>query len=477
MNEPKQMTSDAPDTIHSLRAERTRRLKRTFVTSVLMRPLALVTPFVVAPLFLRYLGEERNGLYGTIISMAGLIGMSNAGLTLGLINKLTDCHVSGDKLLARRYVSSLSMALLMIAFTGTVLASMVIPFIPWKSLLKIESARAASETPWAVGLTAIFTLLGVASGVPRAVYTAYQDLEINNYWDGASKVVVLLACFLAVYMPFGLIGVAFAVVGVPTLMRIVNNFSLFFIEKPWLRPSLKLFETALIRSVMVQGVCLFILEVAMWALFASDNTLISMLIGPKYVTNYDLLGRLFATSYGVFLMALMPLWPAYGEAVRRGDFVWVKRGVKLSLIVVCGGMISVGLVLYFFDAFIFRHWMHQPITVSRSLVLAMTATFVLRGWVDCRSMVLNPANILWPQIWFFAVHAVLNIVGALVLAPRMGVEGVAWATPLAALLTSAWGYPWLMHRFFRRAESGQPMPGTDSPRIPGVVLPEMDLSN
>ena len=163
--------------------------------------------------------------------------------------------------------------------------------------------------------------------------------------------------------------------------------------------------------------------------------------------------------------------------MRRGDFAWVKRGVKLSLIVVCGGMISVGLLLYFFDAFIFRHWMHQPITVSRSLVLAMTATFVLRGWVDCRSMVLNPANILWPQIWFFAVHAVLNIVGALVLAPRMGVEGVAWATPLAALLTSAWGYPWLMHRFFRRAESGQPMSGTDLPRIPGVVLPEIDLSN
>lgn len=457
----------------SHRAERIRRLKRTFVSSLLMRPLAVITPFIIAPLFLRYLGEERYGLYATVISLAGFIGMSNAGITLGLVNKLTDCHVTGDRLLARRYVSSLTFAMLFIVVVGMVIASVLVPILDWKTLLKIKGSLAAIETPWAVWITAIFTLLGIVSGVPRAVYFAYQDLEINNYWDGASKLAVLLGCVAVIYTPWGLIGIALAVIGIPAVVRGFNTLSLFFLEKRWLRPSLALFDRSLLRDAMVQGICLFILELAVYALFQSDNLLISLLLGPSAVTSYDLVGRLFGLAYGVFLMVLLPLWPAYGEAIRRGDLPWVRRGVRLSLIVICGGMLCFGLILYLFEAPIFRFWMHggATVVVSKSLILAMTATFVLRAWVDCRSVVLNPANILWPQIWFFVTHAVLNVIAAVLLTPKMGAAGVAWATPLTALLTSAWGYPLLMRKFFR--EAGKQSGAIDPPGFP-VVLSEVD---
>jgi O-antigen/teichoic acid export membrane protein len=89
-----QVERTANTTLQSSRVERTRRLKRTFVSSLLLRPLAIITPFVIAPMFVKYLGQERYGIYETVISFAGFIAMSNAGLTLGLINKLTDCHVS-----------------------------------------------------------------------------------------------------------------------------------------------------------------------------------------------------------------------------------------------------------------------------------------------------------------------------------------------------------------------------------------------
>jgi Na+-driven multidrug efflux pump len=41
---------------------------------------------------------------------------------------------------------------------------------------------------------------------------------------------------------------------------------------------------------------------------------------------------------------------------------------------------------------------------------------------------------------------VLNLALALMLARPFGVEGVAWATPISAMLTSVWGYPWLMKK-------------------------------
>jgi O-antigen/teichoic acid export membrane protein len=85
--------------------------------------------------------------------------------------------------------------------------------------------------------------------------------------------------------------------------------------------------------------------------------------------------------------------------------------------------------------------------VSRSLILAVTITFVLRAWVDSRSIILNSVNILKPQIVFYTGHAVLNLILAIVLVKPFGVEGVAWSTPITAAVTSVWGYEWMIKRY------------------------------
>ncbi len=71
---------------------------------LLTKPLATVITLVSVPLFLRYLGKEGYGLYQAIIAFSAQLALTNAGLSSGLVNKLTDCHVSGDRELARRPV-------------------------------------------------------------------------------------------------------------------------------------------------------------------------------------------------------------------------------------------------------------------------------------------------------------------------------------------------------------------------------------
>ena len=67
------------------RQERLRRLKRTFISSILLRPLAFFTPIIVTPIFYSYLGGKLGyGLYESTISFSMFIMMANAGLTLGV---------------------------------------------------------------------------------------------------------------------------------------------------------------------------------------------------------------------------------------------------------------------------------------------------------------------------------------------------------------------------------------------------------
>jgi O-antigen/teichoic acid export membrane protein len=159
------------------------------------------------------------------------------------------------------------------------------------------------------------------------------------------------------------------------------------------------------------------------------------------------IGRLYLLAYGIFSLLLQPLWPAYGEAARRGDLAWVRRTLRLSLVLGCGTMLACGIAMFFFGGPVLRLWTRgQQVFVSRHLILAVTALFVARTATECQSVVLNSVGVMVPQILLLGANAVLNIALAVALAHKYGVVGVAWSFPVTALFTSLWGYPWLVHR-------------------------------
>lgn len=429
------------------RSERKRRLRLAILANVAIRPLALIVPFISVPLFLNYLGRERFGLFEVVGALGMWLAATDAGLGLGLLNRLQDCHVSRDRLLAQRYTSSVAIALLAIAIGLVAMTSILTPVIDWGRLFKAKDPGAAAELPWAVWLACALTFTGLISNLSGVIYTAYQEQHRATLWDALFRVLTLVACVLVVRTPMGLVGVIVASSGVSAVLRLLLTVHVLCFEKPWLRPRWSLFDWGAVRSTLSDGVAAFVLQMAFVAIYQTDRLIIGSLLGPEQNATYSIAARFFLLVYGGFMMVIMPLWPAYGDALRRGDVAWVRRGVRLALMTGCGGMLLCGLVLLVAGDWVFRSWTRDKgIYISSSLILALTATFVLRAWVDSRTIVLNSVAQFRPQAVFFVAHAVLNLVLALALAKPFGLEGVAWATPISALLTSAWGYPWLMRR-------------------------------
>jgi O-antigen/teichoic acid export membrane protein len=432
--------------------ERDRRLRSSVLTALLLKPLSLLSPLITMPLFLGYLGQEEYGLFLAIVGMATLLSLSNVGVQQGLVNRLIDCHVSGDRELARRYISSLFLALGAILAAGLVLWTITTLFVNWTHVFDIAQPRTAAITPWVVWITGASMLVGFALCIPFAVYTAYQEQSTAYVWDGLAKLLTLLASIAVVYTKFGLIGVAIATCVAPLIVFGVNSL-VFFVRRPWFRPRLADFDASIVRSTVGDGFYMFMLQMGVLIMFQCDKFIIGALVSTADVTPYALLGQIFIMAYGLFLVLLGPLTPAYGEAFRRGDIAWVRRHLRWSLaagivlMIVCAGMLLV------FGDWIIRRWLHGKIpSFPHPLIYAMTALFVLRIWIDCRSAILNPANILRPQVKFFVANVVLNLILALVLVKPFRVAGVAWATPIAGLLTTGWGYPWLLEKSLRERQ-------------------------
>ena len=429
------------------RATRKRRLHVALLTSLVARPLAVVIQLVSLPLFIRYLGPEGFGLYESVAALAVWLALTNAGLSMGLQNRLQDCYVSGDRALARRYVSSLTIALVVIAAAGLVVLSVVTPLVDWGRVFPTDAVRPVGETAWAFWVAGALTLVGVAVSTPYSIYAAYQELHVANVWDGAAKVLTLGACVAVVYTGFGLVGVVLASTGVYVAVRAVNAAWVFGWEKPWLRPSLRVFDGALLKVALAEGVYLFGLQMATGLIVHVDKLIIANRLGAGDVAAYAVVGRLFLLVHSVFVLIQWPLWPAYGEAIRRGDVAWARRMIRLMLVATTLGTVAWGAALYFFGGPIVGFVSHgERVDVSRSLIVAVTAFFVVRSWAECQSVPLNAAGVIKPQIGILLANGVLNTALALALVGPFGVVGVAWAFPISALLTSVWGYPALIRR-------------------------------
>ena len=440
--------AEAIDLRLSHRAERQRRLVLSIGSALLTRPLSLLIPLITLPLFLRYLGNEGYGLYEALGAMAMWLGQSTFGIGMGLMNKLTACHVSGDRAEARSYVSTVFFAEVFIACIGILIICAAVPWIPWKSIFPVSNSALAGQIQWAALAIGITMLVGAMVDTPSAIYCAYQELYTNNIWDAAIRILILVSSFAVVHTRWGIVGVVLVINGVPILLRIINMIWLLGWHKPWLRPAISLFRWSFLSSTLSQGIVFFCLNASLLAIYQSDKLVIGLVLSASQVTAYALLGRLFLVAYGVLMMVLAPLWPAYGEAVRRSDLAWVRRHVSLTLFLGFALILGFGALMLLRGNWIVRVWTHgQPVVISKSLVLAFTAMFLARAWVDCRSAVLNSAEVLKPQVWVFLFHAVLNLALAIPMAKIFGVEGVAWCAPATALLTSFWAYPWMLRKY------------------------------
>src|SRR5262245_54292250 len=170
-----------------LRRERAKRLKLSVLTSILIRPLAFLTPFISLPLFLNYLGQERYGLYESVGALAAWFSLTSAGFGMGLVNRLADCQVSGDREMARRYVSSLGIGMAVLGAILIVLVTAITPFVNWQILFKCQDPRAIAESPWAVWVSGVISLLTLGVNICFIIYFSHQELHRYNIWDGVNR--------------------------------------------------------------------------------------------------------------------------------------------------------------------------------------------------------------------------------------------------------------------------------------------------
>jgi O-antigen/teichoic acid export membrane protein len=408
--------------------ERYRRAALTAIGSGIAKGISILTALITIPLTLDYLGAERYGLWMTISSVVLFLGFADLGMGSGLLNAISEANGKDDRQAAVNYVSSGFFLLTGMALLIVVVFILAYPYVPWPGVFNIKSEIASHEAgPAMAAFVAIFAV-NLPLGLVQRLQMGYQEGYQSNLYQCLGSIFGLIAVLLVIFFQGGLVWLVLAMAGGPAVALLLNWIILFGFQQPWLRPKWRCATGAAAKRLLQLGIMFFVLQLAATLAFASDNLVAAQILGPEAVTQYSVPMRMFSMIPIIMGMAVGPLWPAYGEAIARGELAWVRKTLIMSLRWTFFMVIFPTLFLVLFGVQIIHFWVGPKITPSYLLLTGMGIWAIMQTLSAVMAMLLSGANVVRFQIVCASLVGISALVAKILLAQVIGLPGIIWGT-------------------------------------------------
>ena len=419
--------------------ERHRRIALSAIAAVFAKVMGLLGIVVSVPAALGYLGAERFGMWTTFSSAIALVGFADLGIGNGLLNAVAEAKGRGD-------VKRLRQDMLACIFLA------VHPFIPWVKLANIQSEQAAREAGPTMLVLGLLFCAGIVTTAVQRVEAGLQEAYIANVWQAVGSLLGLCALLTAVHLRAGLPWLAFAQSGVPLVVTSLNGAVFYRRRRDLFAGLLHSAAADAARRIVRRGLLFFVLQLNFAIGFTSDNLIVSQALGAQSVALLSVPVRMFAMIGTIVMMFLMPLWPAYGEALASGDRHWVRQTLVRSLAATACASALAATVLALFGRDILALWVGHQVEAPTLLLMALAAWSVLECCGSALAMFLNGCNVVREQVVVSTVFALASLAIKIALVPRLGVAGIPIGTICAYVVTTVIPYALIVPRLsFMRA--------------------------
>ena len=430
--------------------ERYRRAAATFAAQLASQGVALLVLVASVPLALGYLGRERFGLWMTAVAAAELLSFASLGLDKGLLTALAAADGSGDRMAARRLVSTAFALIGAIVLGLLALLALAYPALPWARLLNVPAGAEAGPVTAVLILCA---LLALPAGLVDTVQSAYQEGFLNGLWKAAGRVLSLAALAAAIALGGGVAWVALAVAAAPLVAALGNAVMLFGRRRPWLAPRWGDVRRDAARRLFGAGSLFFLTQLALTIAYYADNLIVAQLAGSDAVAAYAVTARLFDLPGMLLLLVGAALWPPLAEAIARGDTLWAERGLRRLIVASLGLAAMTALPLMLLGPTLLGWWVGGEVQPPYPLFVAFGLFWLLSAVTQPVAVFLAAANALRFQLGCAVLLALGSVALKLLLAQRLGMAGIAWGRVAAeALLLVPYGL--FLPRLMRRVRQG-----------------------
>jgi O-antigen/teichoic acid export membrane protein len=432
---------------------RSRRALVTSLTNLVAKVITVATSFATVPLTLHYLGDERFGLWMTISSLTALFAFADLGLGNGLLNGVAEANGRDGAVAVRRLLASATAMLSGIALALLVTLLPAILFFDWSSFFGLSDPRAVQELTPALLVFMVCFLFNIVASVVQRTQLGLQMGFLNGIANAVGSVMGLAAVLLAIHVSAGLPWLVAGLLGGPLLALVASGWWLLARQRRDLIPRLGDIAAPTMARLARLGGLFFGLQIASALAFASDNLVGARFAGAAAVGEFAIATKLFSVVSVVVPIFLGPLWPAYSEAIARGDMVWVRRAlVRSSCLAGMFAALGALMVLILF-APLCEWWLQRQLAVSTTLLWGLASWVLISAIGTGISMLLNGAHVVREQAMIAGVFAFVCLTGKVFFIQHYGLEALPWTTSVTYILVVLVPYFLLLPGILRRLSS------------------------
>jgi len=391
---------------HHISKQRSKNYLNQLKGSFIFKILAVVSSFLIIPIMIDYLGNEQYGVWSTLLSIVSWVVLFDLGIGNGLRNKIAESLAKDNFLEAQKYISTSYVLIGIISIVLLIVFAFISNVIPWQKLFNttVLNYELKSVVNITIGLLIVNFWLSlinqVANGLQKTSITVFNQF-LSNF---ISLVLVYLLSKLTDSSLFDLALVY-------SISLLISNITIsiwFYSKNKYLIPKLSLFNKKFIKSITSLGFQFFIVQIAVIVIFTTDKILITQLFGPEYVTQYDVVFKLFSAITILHGILMAPLWSAYTDAYHRNDFIWIKTILKKQLLIWMG-LVLITVLFIILAPKIIDIWIGSTFEVDNLLIVVLGGFTLISTWNNIFAYFVNGIGKIKIQIYTSIFALIINI--------------------------------------------------------------------
>jgi O-antigen/teichoic acid export membrane protein len=397
------------------------RAKKNIFASFGLKGISILISFLLVPLVLNYIDITKYGIWLTLSSIIGWFGFFDIGLGNGLRNKFAEAIAKDQKELARIYISTTYAILFIIIGIIYFLFLIINPLLNWTKILNTP-VEMGNELSKLIIIVFTFFCIKFILQLIGIVIVADQKPAINNSFNVIENSLSLLIIFILTKTTNGsllYLGTTLSVA--PVIVLLIASFVFYNKDYNYYKPSFKYIDFKYFKPLESLGVKFFILQIACIVIFATDNIIITQILGPAEVTPYNIAFKYFSIPIMAFTIIITPFWSAFTEAYTKNDMHWIKNSIqkiiKIWMLVVVGVIVLLVISNQFYLI-----WVDDKVQVPFLLSAFMGLYAIISTWNNIFAYFINGVGKIKLQMYYGIIAMVVNIPISIFFAKNLGME-------------------------------------------------------
>jgi O-antigen/teichoic acid export membrane protein len=388
----------------------------------------LVSMLTLPPL-LSYLELDGFGIWMIALSILGLMGLANSGLSAALVTAIG--RLGED--FKRDKIKHLVLASTILAFSWSAILLIVgIPvvlFIDWADLLHLSGNITGNDVSKLMIALVIMQGCGFLANISQQVMRGLSQGVLAHALNFLGVIAGAIGLIVAIYLKAPLWQLGLAFMG-PTLLISFFGGLVYFHYSEISLFSLRSFDWPTTKWLAKDSLRMAGYHSAFAVSSQSDLLLIGMILGSSATAAYGIAHRVFSFILIISSVVSQAQWPVMASWDAASKHAVVGKSLKQTVVIGVLTSTTIALIIALFYEPLIRLWLGKYITTNWWIISGMIAWVFVATLVNIFDSVLRARHetpYLMRSMFFMAV---INIAFSLVLIPLIGAGGAIWGSVL-----------------------------------------------